>query len=113
MGSKADTRDVLYKKFVERTGMNPPADRSKAAGLWWKPLSEMALLAEYEPARAEWLLAKALEKARGITIKSPMSIMTMYKNAAAQYTFAKKGGGTWSPLGSDDVMPETDKWSPL
>lgn len=113
MGAKRDTRDVIYVLFCKATGMEPPANKSAAAGLWWKPISEMADLADNNPQHADWLMRQALKQASGLTLKSPKSIMTMYKNAAARYSFRDTGSDSWSPLGTDDEYPDTDTWSPL
>ncbi len=77
-------RKAVGEHFQEVTHLKPPATNAKALGrLWWSPIREICVMAEWDVNRAKQLISSAVIKLEGMTISDPNSILKTCRALAA------------------------------
>lgn len=79
-------RKALEDEFTHYTALVPPIRKSEAAELWWQPLREVAVLADWQEDIGKWLLFEAIQRLErnGMTISSPKSVIKTVRAIRAE-----------------------------
>ena len=85
-------RKIAEDKFKAFTSLAIPTRKSEAAELWWYPLREICIAADWDHARIEQIIEESVMRLRDskLTISSPKSILKTSRAIAAE---SKNGAG--------------------